>query len=130
MASRHEQVLPYFFCGVVNHCTWDKVRLASFGKLLAVRLASLIEFIEATCKAANINNHTGLLDYIKYTKLPVNYGHALVYMNETKNAHFTRYDNTADIVPVVKALISDLAATWSTDGQIEPYTTIQFKRIL
>ena len=67
------------------------------------------------------------MDLIKYTKLPVNYGHALVYMNETFNAHFTRYDNTADIVPVVRALIPDLATTWSTDGHVEPYTPIQFK---
>ena len=81
------------------------------GKLLVVRLASQIEFIEATRKAANINNHTSILDLIKHTKLPVNYGHVLVYMNKTFNAHFTRYDNTSSIVLVVRALIPDLAVT-------------------
>ena len=110
---------------------WQALAVANaqeqVGKLLAVRPASLIEFIKANCKAANINNHTSLLDLIKYTKLPVNYGHTLVYMNETLNAHFTRYGNTADIVPVVRALIPDLAATCSTYGHVEPYTPIQFK---
>ena len=91
------------------------------GKLFTKEPSNLIDFIEMVSKTSSFLQHKYFLKYIKDTELPVSYGHALSFINETLNDHVFLHQNYRSLIPHARALIPDLAASWSTDGHVESF---------